>query len=181
MLEFRYIKKPYWQVFTLCFLLAAMLFLPISLQDAIQGHVFHYAGDYNTQSMLFWQYCNEFVKSGGSYSWVTDLGSGFLTSYAFGIIGSPFFWLSLIVPSEFMPWAMIPLFALKFAVAGSGAYLWSKRWVKNKDYAMLTGILYAFSGYSIYSIFYNTFLDTIALFPYLLMALDNAVCDGKKC
>lgn len=91
MLEFRYIKKPYWQVFTLCFLLAAMLFLPISLQDAIQGHVFHYAGDYNTQSMLFWQYCNEFVKSGGSYSWVTDLGSGFLTSYAFGIIGSPFF------------------------------------------------------------------------------------------
>lgn len=181
MLEFRYIKKPYWQVFTLCFLLAAMLFLPISLQDAIQGHVFHYAGDYNTQSILFWQYCNEFVKSGGSYSWVTDLGSGFLTSYAFGIIGSPFFWLSLIVPSEFMPWAMVPLFALKFAVAGSGAYLWSKRWVKNKNYAMLTGILYAFSGYSIYSIFYNTFLDTIALFPYLLMALDNAVCDGKKC
>ena len=179
MLEFRYIKKPYWQVFTLCFLLAALLFLPISLQDAIQGHVFHYAGDYNSQSMLFWQYANQFIKSGGTFSWETELGSGFINSYSYYMLGSPFFWASLWVPSKWMPWAMVPLFCFKFAFAGAGGYLWAKRWMKNPQYAMLAGILYAFCGYNIYSIFYNTFIDVATLFPYLLAALDDAIIDKR--
>lgn len=92
MLEFKYIKNKYWQTFILSFLLAALLFLPISLRDAMQGYVFHYAGDYNNQSMLFWQYANQFVKDGGTFSWETDIGSSFVNSYSFPVLGSPFFW-----------------------------------------------------------------------------------------
>lgn len=180
MLEFRYIKKPYWQVFTLCFLLSFLLFLPISLRDALQGNVFHYAGDYNAQQIPFWQYGNALIKQGGSFSWATDIGSGFLNAYSFYTLGSPFFWLSMIVPTKLMPWAMVPLFCLKFAVAGGGAYLWAKRWIKNPQYALLAGILYAFSGYSIYSVFYNHFLDVIALFPYLLASLDGAMLENRR-
>ena len=180
MLEFKYIKRPYWQAFFLCFLLAGLLFLPITMRDAMAGQAFHYAGDYNAQQIIFWQYSNDFVKQGGSFSWETELGSGFLSSYAFGILGSPFFLISLIVPAKWTPWAMVPLFCLKFAFAGSGAYLWSKRWIKNPQYAMLAGILYAFCGYSVYSIFYNSFLDTVALFPYLLASLDNAMLDKRR-
>lgn len=91
MLEFKYIKNKYWQTFILSFMLAFLLFLPISLRDAMQGNVFHYAGDYNSQSMLFWQYANEFVKSGGTFSWVTELGSGFINSYSYYMLGSHFF------------------------------------------------------------------------------------------
>lgn len=180
MLEFRYIKKHYWQTFVLCALLAMLLFLPICLRDGMDGTFFHYAGDYNAQQILFWQYGNNFVKQGGSFSWQTDLGSGFINAYSFYILGSPFYWLSLLVPSHLMPWAMVPLLCLKFAIAGSGAYLWTKRWIQNPQYAMLAGILYAFSGYSVYSIFYNHFLDIVALFPYLLAALDNAMLDNRR-
>ncbi len=45
---------------------------------------------------------------------------------------------------------------------------------------MLAGCLYAFSGFSIYNIFFNHFLDVVALFPYMLAALDDAVIDDKK-
>lgn len=180
MLEFKYIKNKYWQTFILSFMLAFLLFLPISLRDAMQGNVFHYAGDYNSQSMLYWQYANEFVKSGGTFSWVTELGSGFINSYSYYMLGSPFFWVSLWVPAKWMPWAMVPLFCFKFAVAGAGGYLWSKRWVKNPQYAMLAGMLYAFCGYNIYSIFYDSFIDVTALFPYMLAALDDAIIDNKK-
>lgn len=83
MLEFKYIKNKYWQAFVLSFILALLLLLPISLRDAIQGNVFHYAGDYNSQSLLFWQYANKFIKSGGTFSWVTELGSGFVNSYSY--------------------------------------------------------------------------------------------------
>ena len=180
MLEFRYIKKPYWKVFVLCLLLAALLFLPISLRDAMQGKVFYYAGDYNSQSLPFWQYANDFVKQAGSFSWATDLGSGFINSYSYYMLGSPFFWLSLWVPASWMPWAMVPLFCIKFALAGAGGYLWARRWIKIPEYAMLAGILYAFSGYNLYSIFYNSFIDVTAIFPYLLAQLDDAVIDGKR-
>ena len=76
--------------------------------------------------------------------------------------------------------AMVPLFCFKFAFAGAGGYLWAKRWVKNPQYAMLAGMLYAFCGYNIYSIFYDSFVDVTALFPYLLAALDDAIIDKRR-
>lgn len=180
MLEFKHVKSKYWQTFILAFLTALLLFLPISLRDAMLGQPFHYAGDYNSQSMLFWQYANQFIKDGGSFSWETELGSGFVNSYSYYMLGSPFFGASLWIPSKWMPWAMVPLFCFKFAVAGAGGYLWTKRWVKNPQYAMLAGMLYAFCGYNIYSIFYDSFVDVTALFPYLLAALDDAIIDKRR-
>lgn len=174
-------KSNYWRVFVLCFVTAVLLFLPHCIIDAAAGGgYFHYAGDFNDQQINFYQYANAFVKQGGTFSWATDLGSGFVNSYSFYLLGSPFFWLSLAVPARLMPWAMVPLLCLKMAVAGGGAYLWARRWVREEGWSMLAGCLYAFSGFSIYNIFFNHFLDVVALFPYLLAALDDAAIDGKK-
>ena len=84
------------------------------------GGYFHYAGDFNDQQINFYQYANAFVKQGGTFSWATDLGSGFVNSYSFYLLGSPFFWLTLLVPARFMPWVMVPLLCLKIALAGGG-------------------------------------------------------------
>lgn len=174
-------KSRYWRVFGLCFLLAAALFLPHCIADAFfGGGYFHYAGDFNDQQINFYQYANAFVKEGGSFSWATDLGSGFVNSYSFYLLGSPFFWLSLWVPSRLMPWMMVPLLCLKMALAGSGAYLWARRWVRNEDWTVVAACLYAFSGFTVYNIFFNHFLDVVALFPYMLASLDDTVLDGKR-
>ena len=174
-------KSNYWRVFALCFFTAVLLFAPHCIVDAVAGGgYFHYAGDFNDQQINFYQYANAFVKNGGSFSWATDLGSGFVNSYSFYLLGSPFFWLSMFVPARLMPWAMVPLLCLKMAVAGGGGYLWARRWVRDETWSMLAGCLYAFSGFSIYNIFFNHFLDVVALFPYMLAALDDAVIDDKK-
>ena len=174
-------KSNYWRVFALCFFTAVLLFAPHCIVDAVAGGgYFHYAGDFNDQQINFYQYANAFVKNGGSFSWATDLGSGFVNSYSFYLLGSPFFWLSMVVPARLMPWAMVPLLCLKMAVAGGGGYLWARRWVRDETWSMLAGCLYAFSGFSIYNIFFNHFLDVVALFPYMLAALDDAVIDDKK-
>lgn len=174
-------KSRYRQVFLLCFLLAAALFLPHCVADAfLGGGYFHYAGDFNDQQINFYQYANAFVKQGGSFSWATDLGSGFVNAYSFYLLGSPFFWLSLWVPARLMPWAMVPLLCLKMALAGGGAYLWARRWVRDEDWSVVAGCLYAFSGFTVYNIFFNHFLDVVALFPYMLASLDDAVVDGKR-
>ena len=174
-------KSNYWRVFWLCFFAAVLLFLPHCLIDAFAGGgYFHYAGDFNDQQINFYQYANGFLKQGGSFSWATDLGSGFVNSYSFYLLGSPFFWLSMLLPQKLAPWALVPLLCLKFAVAGAGGYLWARRWVRSEPWSMAAGCLYAFSGFSIYDIFFNHFLDVVALFPYMLASLDDAVLDGKR-
>lgn len=171
-------QNKYWLTFGLCGLAAVCMFLPFYIVD---GGFFLYAGDFNSQQIAFYYSANEFVKSGaGSFSWATDLGSGFLNSYAFYLAGSPFWWISLLFPAAWMPYLMVPLLCLKFAVAGGGAYLWMRRYTKDANMAVLGACMYAFSGFTVYNVFFNHFVDVIALFPYLLWALDAAVYEKRR-
>ena len=180
--------KKFWQAAGLCALTAAIFFLPFYLLD---GGFFHYAGDFNSQQISFYRYMNGFVKGAGypdsafagaprnTFSWATDLGSGVMNAYSFYLYGSPFFWLSVLLPQSWLPYMMVPLLVLKFGVAGGGAYLYLKRYVKNWDYAVLGACLYALSGFAVYNVFFNHFVDVVALFPYLLWALDEAIYEDR--
>lgn len=167
----------YWMTFGFCALGAACIFLPFLVVD--KGF-FLYCGDFNSQYISFTQYANAFVKEGGSWSWATDMGSGFVNSYSYYLLGSPFFWLSCILPASWQPYLMVPMLCLKYAVAGGGAYLWVRRYARRQNLAVIAGCLYAFSGFTIYNTFFFTFVDGIALFPYLLWALDEAVYEDRR-
>ena len=180
--------KKFWQAVGLCALTAAVFFLPFYILD---GGFFHYAGDFNSQQISFYRYMNGFVKGAGypdstfagaphnTFSWATDLGSGVMNAYSFYLYGSPFFWLSVLLPQSWLPYMMVPLLVLKFGVAGGGAYLYLRRYVKNSNYAVLGACLYALSGFAVYNVFFNHFVDVVALFPYLLWALDEAIYEDR--
>ena len=180
--------KKFWQAVGLCALTAAIFFLPFYILD---GGFFHYAGDFNSQQISFYRYMNGFVKGAGypdsafagaphnTFSWATDLGSGVMNAYSFYLYGSPFFWLSVLLPQSWLPYMMVPLLVLKFGVAGGGAFLYLRRYVKNESYAVLGACLYALSGFAVYNVFFNHFVDVVALFPYLLWALDEAIYENR--
>ena len=180
--------KKFWQAVGLCALTAAVFFVPFYILD---GGFFHYAGDFNSQQISFYRYMNGFVKGAGypdsafagaprnTFSWATDLGSGVMNAYSFYLYGSPFFWLSVLLPQSWLPYMMVPLLVLKFGVAGGGAYLYLRRYVKNENYAVLGSCLYALSGFAVYNVFFNHFVDVVALFPYLLWALDEAIYEDR--
>ena len=44
---------------------------------------------------------------------------------------------------------------------------------------MLGAVLYAFSGWGLYNIFFNHFIDVLALFPWMLWALDETIYNGR--
>lgn len=172
----------------LCALTAVIFFLPFYIID---GGFFHYAGDFNSQQISFYRYMNGFIKGAGypdgmagaarsTFSWATDLGSGAMNAYSFYLYGSPFFWLSLIFPQNWLPYLMVPLLVLKFAVAGGGAYRYLCRYVRRSDHAVLGACLYAFSGFSIYNVFFNHFIDVVALFPWMLWALDETLYEQEE-
>lgn len=78
-----------------------------------------------------------------------------------------------------MPFLMAPLLILKFALSSLAAYLFLRRFLR-PDYALLGGLLYAFSGFSVYNIFFNHFHEAIVYFPFMLLALELYMEEGKK-
>ncbi|MEG0763100.1 MAG: YfhO family protein [Oscillospiraceae bacterium] len=157
---------------------ALAIFVPFVIAD--KGF-FQYCGDFNSQQIPFYYYVNGFLKNTtGQWSWNTDLGGSIINSYSFYLLGSPFFWLSSIFPSAWMPFMMVPLLALKFGVGGFAAYMFLRRYSKTRNAAVIAACLYMCSGFTIYNTFFNHFVDCIALFPFLLWALDGFMYDGKR-
>ena len=171
-------KEKYLQAFLWAFVCAALLFLPFVIYD--KGY-FLFFGDFNVQQVPFYKLAHEAVRSGDIFwSWYTDLGVNFIGSYSFYLLFSPFFWLTLPFPTSIVPYFMAPLLALKFAVMSLTAYTFITRFVKNKNAALIGALLYAFSGFSVYNIFFNHFHDAMAFFPLLLVSLDELVENNRK-
>lgn len=170
--------RQYIRVFLLALALGFIIYLPFLIMDS---GMFVYYGDYNVQQIPFYQMCHDMIRSGETgWNWYTDLGSNFIGSYAFYLMGSPFFWLTIPFPSEAIPYLLAPLMMLKLATAAVTSFGYLKRFVKNPGYAMLGGLMYAFSGYSIYNIFFNHFHEVIAFFPLLLIAMEEFFIEERR-
>ena len=158
--------------------LSFLIFIPFIIRD---GGRFLFYGDFNVQQVAFYRIAHDAVRSGNiGWSHLTDLGANFIGSYSFYLLGSPFFWLTIPFPSEWLQYLMGPLFMLKFACACLTGYVFIHRYVRNQRYGLVGAVLYAFSGFSIYNIFFNHFHEAIIVLPLLLAALDEFMYKGKR-
>ena len=158
--------------------MAAAAFLPYVIYD--KGYFFFY-GDFNVQQIPFYQLAHQAVREGNIWwSWKTDLGANFIGSYSFYLLFSPFFWLTLPFPTSFVPHLMAPLLVLKSACAAVTAYWYLRRFVRDQEWAVFCSLLYAFSGFSVYNIFFNHFHEAIVFFPLLLVGLEKAMTENPR-
>lgn len=171
-------KEKYFTAFLIGFVCILISVIPIIIAD--KGY-FVYYGDYNAQQIPFYILANNAVRSGQlGWNWFTDLGSDFLTSYSFYLSGSPFFWFTTILPKSLVTISMPFLLAVKHGLASMTAYAYIRRFVRNKNAAVIGGLLYSFSGFQIYNIFFNHFQDVTALFPLMLIAMEEHINNGRK-
>lgn len=171
-------EKIYLKTFLIAAFVSLAFFLPFLIMD--RG-IFLFYGDYNVQQIPFYQLAHRAIREGNiGFNLYTDLGVNFIGSYSFYLLGSPFFWLTIPFPNEALPYLMAPLFCLKFAVAATAAAAFIRRFVKNQNLAVVGGLLYAFSGFGIYNIFFNHFHEVIAFFPLILLSLELYIEEGKK-
>lgn len=172
-------KEMRLMTFIIGLLTAAAFFVPYIISG--DGY-FIFFGDFNVQQIPFYQHCHEMVRSGDffGWDWQTDLGSNFIGSYSFYLLGSPFFWLTLPFPNSFVPYLMGPLLILKFACAALTAYIFIRRFTARPETAMAGGLMYAFSGFSVYNIFFNHFHEAIIVFPLLLWAMEKFLAEKSR-
>lgn len=171
-------ENYYLKSFLLGLGLAFAIFLPFLIVD---GGRFLFYGDFNVQQVPFYRLAHDAVRAGEwGWNYKTDLGANFIGSYSFYLLGSPFFWLTIPFPSEWLQFLMGPLFILKFACASFTGYVYLHRYTKTGEAAMIGAVLYAFSGFSIYNIFFNHFHEAIVFFPLLLAALDEYMATRRR-
>ncbi len=170
--------KNYLLLFIVAFVGMMLAFLPTMIKN---GGIFLYYGDFNSQQMMFYYHANEMVREGSlGWDWGTDLGSNFIGSYSFYLLGSPFFWLSTLFPLDAVKYLMPWLLALKTSIAAVAAYAYIRRFVKKSSGAFIGAMLYAYSGFQVYNVFFNHFHDVTAFFPLLLLAFEQLTQDGRR-
>ncbi|MBO7396045.1 MAG: YfhO family protein [Ruminococcus sp.] len=142
---------------------------------------FIYYGDFNAQQIPFYSLSNDAVRAGQlGWNWFTDLGSDWLTSYSFYLAASPFFWLTTILPRAAVLYSIPFLLALKHGLASLTAYAYIRRFVRSKEAALVGAMLYAFSGFQVFNLFFNHFQDVTALFPLMLIALEENINNRRR-
>lgn len=178
MLSLRPEKELYLSTFLIALATASAFFVPFIIYD--NGYFLFY-GDFNVQQIPFYKMCHEMVKTGNiSWNWNTDLGVNFIGSYSFYLLGSPFFWLTIPFPNSFVPYLIGPLLILKFACSALAAYPLIRRFTRKPETARLSSLLYAFSGFSVYNIFFNHFHEAIIVFPLLLLSVEMLLTENRR-
>lgn len=173
----------YKRVFFYSLIIAAMITIPFILYEWIETGkpIYLYYGDYNAQQIGFYEHCVEMVRSGDIFwDWNTDLGANFVGSYSYYMLGSPFFWVMCAFPSSWAPYLMGPMYIVKYVFAAVIAYAFLKRFVKHQNYAVMGALLYAFCGFQLYNTFFNQFHECVALFPLLLLGMEELVQNNRR-
>lgn len=171
-------KNSYLKVFLSAFCMFFLIVLPVVIYN--KGYMTYY-GDFNSQQLPFLKHIHESVRNGNIlWDWYTDLGSDFISTYSFYLLGSPFFWLMLLVPESLVLFSVPLVLSLKYAVSALTSYAYIKRFVKRDSSAVIGCFLYAFSGFQAYNIFFNHFHDVTALFPLMLIAMEEHVTKNQR-
>lgn len=153
-----------------------MYFLAVLPFLVINKGLFFYYGDYNVQQVPFLIFAHRAVRE-GRFFWnpLVDLGGNMGGCFAFYLWGSPFFWLTIPFPEEWLPYLMPYLMALKSGTASLAAYLWIRTQTKADRAAVAGALLYAFSGFQACNIVFQHFHDATAFFPLYLLSFDGLV------
>ena len=171
-------REPYLRVFLLSFVMMMLLLLPVMIYT---GGFFVYYGDFNSQQLPFYYLAHDAVQNGNfGWNWQTDLGANFIGSYSFYLLGSPFFWLTVPFPQDWVLYLIPYLLALKHAIAAVTAYAYIRRFVRSRSASVIGALLYAFSGFQLYNVFFNHFQDVTAFFPLLLLAMEQRVNENRR-
>ena len=171
-------REPYLQIFLLGAGVILLIMLPVMI---LTGGYFVYYGDFNSQQLPFYHLAHEAVREGAfGWNWKTDLGANFIGSYSFYLLGSPFFWLTALLPQGAVLYAIPYLLAAKHGFAAMTAYAYIRRFVRSRHAAMIGGMLYAYSGFQLFNIFFNHFQDVTAFFPLMLIAMEQHINERRR-
>lgn len=107
------------------------------------------------------------------FSWSKILGTGYIGVFSY-YVSSPLSLLTLPVPNEYMPEALMFLAILKMGLAGAAFTLFARKRFPCHDWAaLICGVCYALMSYNIVYSICIMWLDGVFWLPLILLALER--------
>ncbi len=155
--------------------------IPVMFLAMRNGGFVSFGYDYLSQEIPFNMAMNGLKLSDlGGWTWNLDLGTSTIQGFSFYCLGSPFFWLSRLLPEAAIPYALPWILVLKYTLAAVLAFLYVRLFVKKPEAAIAAAMLYAFSGFQATNLLYYHFHDVVALFPLLLLGIEKTAENPKN-
>lgn len=144
-----------------------------------------FTGDYTAQQYAF--YTNgyddwwHFFKTGEFvlYDTNTFLGASNIGSNTFYYLFDPFFLPILICPRQYIPQGMVVLTIFKMATAGLIFYFYMRSLGASTRASKITGLAYAFSGWTAWYIWFNHMTEITIVFPLMLWGVERVLKTKK--
>ena len=166
----------------ICILCSLVMAAAIFGTAVIKGNgAFTIFADFNAQQLPFATAVRNALaaKPLGQWVWNLDLGASLINGFSFFNFGSPFFWISVLFSKISFPYLAGYLYILKYVIASVTAYYYIRLFVKDSKYAVIGGLLYAFSGFQTTNLMFFHFHDVVAFFPLMLIGLELTMKDSK--
>ncbi len=160
------------------FLLGTLLYIIAVLPSIImRGGLFYYYGDYNLNYIEGAMLTQRSLR-GGYIFWnpMLDWGSSLFNSFGAssgGFATSLFMYLLLPFPTEWVPYLLPLIMALRYGTAALTAFVWLRSLTKTDNAALIGALLYAFSGFQTINVVFGIFHDATAFFPLFLYSFDR--------
>ncbi len=120
------------------------------------------------------------LKDGDSlfYSWNTGIGSNFLALYVY-YLASPFNWLCVLVPEQFLMEFLSYLVVIKTGLCGLTFTYYARKHFRTDSWVVLYfSLFYALSGFMAAYNWDVMWLDVIVLAPMVILGLERLVKEG---
>lgn len=142
-------------------------------------------GDYTQQQIPF--YTNgyddwwKFIKTGEFPLWDpnTFLGANNIGSNSFYYSMNPFFLPILLFPRDLIPQGIAVLMIGKFVLAAVTMRLYLKYMGVSEKEARIFAIIYAFSGWNTYYLWFNHFMEVAVIFPLIFLGIEKLLKEKK--
>lgn len=120
-------------------------------------------------------------KESGFTLWNHSIGLGASNLvYYYTILGSPSFYLNLLLPtSDWIPYFIPVLDTLRFFLIGTVAWLWLGKLIHSERARLIGALVFTFSGWTMYWLHFSYFLDAY-LYLALLLYFSEEILEGRK-
>lgn len=149
-------------------LIAFAVFVPFIL---FNDHLFIFAGDSYEQQVKMYIQAWSRLRDGSLpfWDWSNFLGNNYFGSSTFYFLGSPFFWLSMLLPDkEMIPYFFLTLNILKSLCCVLFGYCWLNKVTQDDLGSSIGALMITFSGFILINYTNNHMLDAVLMMPLIL-------------
>lgn len=131
--------------------------------------------DYQNQHLYFYEEFHRLLTSGEApfWSWNLFLGTNFVGSKTYYLLGDPFAYLTLLFPASKMMGALFYITLLKLGVAAFSMTLFLKELNISSRVRFIPTMMYTFCGWAFLFVEHPMYFTTFALLPLLFFAIER--------